>query len=167
MSEVLAASSYSEQAREALMSLDAAMFHWHRQIVKGKMMSELLAQAGVELEPALFQGLMAITRISQGIGRDAPEQPTIGMLAEDMSIDPSRASRIASDLIARGLVAREAAQDDGRKSVLVLTGEGRALFQTIREHRWKRMLGAFEGWEEADIEAFSHLFGRYIEGMRQ
>ncbi|MGH1368717.1 MAG: MarR family winged helix-turn-helix transcriptional regulator [Maritimibacter sp.] len=166
MPDILSKSGYSAQARDALMDLDAALFQWHRALVKGKFTGELLAETGVDLEPALFQGLMAITRISFGIGREAPEAPTIGMLAEEMSIDPSRASRIASDLISRALVVREAAQDDGRKSVLVLTPEGKALFSKVREHRWKRMLTAFESWDESDIETFSRLFSRYAVGLQ-
>jgi DNA-binding MarR family transcriptional regulator len=116
---------------------------------------------GSDLEPALFQGLTAIVRIEAGVGRPAPELPTVGMVAEEMSIDPSRASRIASTLIGRGYVAREAAQQDGRISVLRLTDKGRAALRELRDRKWVRLMKVFSGWTEEDIACFSRLFGRY------
>lgn len=165
MPEILAESGYTPSTRDALMELDIALFNWHRKLVKGDLTAELLAEAGVDLEVVLFQGLMAIKRITHGMGREAPAEPTIGMVAQDMAIDPSRASRIASDLIARGLVKREAAQEDGRKSVLTLTETGHATFLKIRDRRWARMLDLFSAWSEEEISQFSTLFSRYVDGV--
>ena len=78
---------------------------------------------------------------------------------------PSRASRIASELIGGGYLERGAAQDDGRKSVLLLTEKGRKAFLTVRDLRWQRMVSLFSDWSETDIETFSDLFGRYVEGV--
>jgi DNA-binding MarR family transcriptional regulator len=89
----------------------------------------------------------------------------VGLLAEELDIDPSRASRIASDLIARGYVRREAAQDDGRKSILVLTDAAWAVLGQMREQKWSKMSALFEGWSEDEILAFSRLFLRYIDGI--
>lgn len=161
----LAASDFSDKAKEALMELDATMFQWHRKLAKGELTGRLLAETGLDLEPALFHGLMAVMRITHGVGRDQRQEPTVGLLAEEMSIDPSRASRIASDLIGRGYIERAAAQDDGRKSVLLLTKKGRAAFDTIRDLRWAHMVDMFSDWSEADIERFSDLMGRYVVGV--
>lgn len=165
MPEMLAESGYSDATRDALMDLDTSMFHWHRKLVKGELTAALLAEAGVDLELVAFQGLVAIKRIEAGIGREAAAQPTIGILAQELAIDPSRASRIAADLIARGMVRREAAQDDGRKSVLALTHAGQATFRKIWLRRWERMLGLFSDWSEEEITQFSKLFGRYVDGV--
>ncbi|MEC7762327.1 MAG: MarR family winged helix-turn-helix transcriptional regulator [Pseudomonadota bacterium] len=161
----LANSDFSDHAKQALMELDAAMFQWHRKLAKGELTGRLLAETDLDLEPALFQALMAVMRITHGVGREVAQEPTVGLLAEEMSIDPSRASRIASDLIARGFIQRAAAQDDGRKSVLLLTKKGRAAFETVRDLRWGHMVEMFSDWSEADIETFSELFGRYVAGI--
>jgi DNA-binding MarR family transcriptional regulator len=161
----LATSDFSDEAKQALMELDAAMFQWHRKLAKGELTGRLLAETDLDLEPALFQALMAVMRITHGVGRDVAQEPTVGLVAEEMSIDPSRASRIASDLIGRGFIRRAAAQDDGRKSVLLLTTKGRTAFETIRDLRWSHMVDMFSDWSEADIELFWHLFGRYVTGF--
>ncbi|MAM60896.1 MarR family winged helix-turn-helix transcriptional regulator [Maritimibacter sp. UBA3975] len=156
---------FSAVAKQALMELDAAMFQWHRKLAKGELTGRLLAETDLDLEPALFQALMAVMRITHGVGRPAAQEPTVGLLAEELSIDPSRASRIASELITRGYIERAAAQDDGRKSVLLLTKKGRAAFETVRDLRWSHMVDMFSDWTESDIERFSDLFGRYVAGV--
>ena len=90
---------------------------------------------------------------------------TVGLLAEEMDIDPSRASRIASDLIGRGFVRREAAQDDGRKSILVLTDAAWKVLGRVSDQKWSKMGAIFEGWSEDEITTFSRLFLRYIDGI--
>lgn len=157
----LAESAFSPDTRAALLALEEAMFHWHRQVLKGELTGRLLAETAFDLEPALFQGLTAIARVQKGAGRDAPAQPTVGMLAEEMAVDPSRASRIASTLIERGYIARAAAQEDGRKSVLWLTEKGRGALVELRDRKWARLMEVFGGWSEADIACFSRLFERY------
>ncbi|MGR3364162.1 MAG: MarR family winged helix-turn-helix transcriptional regulator [Maritimibacter harenae] len=156
---------FSSTSKAALMDLDAAMFQWHRMLAKGELTGRLLAETGLDLEPALFQGLMAVKRITHGVGRPEPQEPTVGLVAEEMAIDPSRASRIASELIARGYVERAAAQDDGRKSVLLITEKGTAAFETVRDLRWTHMVEMFADWSEDDIRAFADLFGRYVTGV--
>lgn len=165
ISPPLAQSGFSETAKQALLDLDAAMFQWHRKLAKGELTGRLLAETDLDLEPALFQGLMAVKRITHGVGRETAQEPTVGLLAEEMSIDPSRASRIASELIARGYVERAAAQDDGRKSVLLITRKGNAAFEAVRDLRWTHMVEMFSDWSETDIARFSELFGRYVAGV--
>ncbi|WP_298493726.1 MarR family winged helix-turn-helix transcriptional regulator [uncultured Maritimibacter sp.] len=165
MAPTLVAAPFSDAAKDALMELDGALFLWHRMLHKGELTGRLIAQSGIDLDPAIFQGLIAVVRITHGVGREAAAEPTVGMIAEEMSIDPSRASRIASELIAGGYLTRGAAQDDGRKSVLLLTEKGHDAFFTVRDLRWQRMVTLFSGWSETDIETFSDLFGRYVEGV--
>ncbi len=82
-----------------------------------------------------------------------------------MTIDPSRASRIATGLIAGGWVERAVAQEDGRKSVLLLTDKAHDAFERFRVAKWDKLLSVFADWSEDDIRAFARLFTRYSEGM--
>jgi len=165
LSEGLAAAGHSETTIEALLTLDTEMFVWHRRMMKGELAGRLIAEMGLDLELSQFYALTAISRIQHGVARAKPEPATVGLLADEMDIDPSRASRIASGLIADGWVRREVAQDDGRKSILVLTEEAWSVFGRFRDLKWQKLLKIFDDWEEADIEAFSRLFRRYSEAM--
>lgn len=163
--ERLLAAGHGAAGAEAMLALDSAMFQWMRLAVKGEVRARLIAELGLDLELAQFDALTAIIRIETGIGR-ATEPATIGLLAEEMAIDPSRASRIASDLIARGYLRREAVQEDGRKSVLRLTDKADAAFRAFRDRKWDKLETVFSDWSENDLIRFAELFGRYCAAIR-
>ncbi|RME18137.1 MAG: MarR family transcriptional regulator [Alphaproteobacteria bacterium] len=159
--EPLAGARQGAPAIEALLAFDAEMFAWHRRMMKGDLPARLIADLGVDIELSQLHALTAIGRIERGLGRPRPEPATVGLLAEEMALDPSRASRIAAGLIDAGWVRREAHQGDARRSVIVLSEAGRALIAAFRKAKWARMLKVFEDWPEEDIVAFSRLFARY------
>lgn len=163
--EKLKDSAFGPEAGDALVSVDMALFRLTRLVIKGEFSGALLRKMGLDLEPAVFYGLMAVLRIRNGIGRAKPEAPTVGALAEEMNIDPSRASRIAATLIDRGYVIRAAAQDDGRKSVLELTDRGWAVLGDFFDLKWQRMMRIFSDWSDEDVVTFSRLMGRYVAGV--
>ena len=155
----------SDQVQVALADLERVLFLWHRMAMKGEIPGRLIAELGADLELPQFYALTAITRIQNGVGRAASEPATIGLLAEEMNLDPSRASRIAAGLIAQCYAAREAAQEDGRKTVLVLTDKGRDMLARLRELRQAKLIGIFADWSDEDIAAFAKLFRRYVDGV--
>ncbi len=163
--EQLEASGHSPAAVEALLALDVSSFQFVRQVKKGDLPHSLIEEIGAGLDVAQFHALTAVARIQNGFGRPKGEA-TVGLLAEELALDPSRASRIAADLVERGLLERTVSQGDGRRSVLQPTAEGRALMDAFLRAKWARSLRLFSDWSEADILAFSALFGRYVTGIR-
>ena len=161
----LLASGQGPAAIEALLALDTSTFHFVRQVKKGDLPQSLIDEIGAGLELTQFHALTAVTRIQGGFLRPAQEV-TVGLLAEEMALDPSRASRISADLVERGLLQRAVSQEDGRRAVLQLTEAGRALMEAFLAAKWARTLRLFADWSEADIVAFARLFGRYQAGMR-
>lgn len=159
----LAEAGHGEGAIAALLDLDAEMFAFHRRGAKGELVGKLIGEMGLTLELAEFTALTAISRITYGIGREVAEPATVGLLAEELGLDPSRASRLATSLIAAGWVRRAVAQDDGRKSVLEFTDKAVTMFARFRDLKWQKMIEIFAGWEAEDIEAFARLFARYGE----
>ena len=147
------------------MSFDRTLFAWHRKLMKGELAGRLIAELDLDLELAQFYALTAIVRIQGGLGGKPREHATIGLLAEEMNLHPSRASRIATDLIARGYLVREAAQDDGRKTVLVLTEKAASALARVRERKWAKMADIFAGWSDEEIGTLSRLFARYAESV--
>ncbi|MGV8984892.1 MAG: MarR family winged helix-turn-helix transcriptional regulator [Cypionkella sp.] len=162
----LEAAGFTEDAAIALLSLDADHFHYVRRVMKGDVPQSLMEELGAGLEAPQFHALSAILRIKGGYGR-APQEATVGLLAEEMAIDPSRASRIAADLVERGLLTRAASQEDGRRSVLVPTEAAWALMDGFLRAKWQHTMKLFATWSEEDILCFARLFGRYTDGMRE
>jgi DNA-binding MarR family transcriptional regulator len=160
----LATDGFAPEIVKALLDLDSGVFQWHRLVMKGEVLGKLIEELGLELDLSHFYALTAILRLQNGLGRE-PAQVTVGLLAEEMDIDPSRASRIASDLIGRGYVRREAAQEDGRKSILVLTDAAWKVLGQVSDQKWSKMGAIFEGWSEDEITTFARLFLRYIDGI--
>lgn len=161
----LAARGYGPDAARDLIAFDVAYFQWVRLVMRGELRDVLLQALDDPLDPATFHGLTAVARIATGLGRAAPEDPTVGLVAEEMGVDPSRASRIVADLVARGLVERAVAQSDARKTVLRLTPLGIATLHRVRDTKWTMLSDVFDGWTEAEIGSFSTLFRRYAEAV--
>ena len=115
---------------------------------------------------AAVEALTAVIRLLNGFGGVAPQEATIGLVAVELNIDPSRASRITADLIARGYLLREVSQTDGRKSVLALTEKAHELLKSFLDLKWTKSMQVFADWDEADIVTFSTLFVRYTAAMQ-
>jgi len=165
IAERLLGSGRSAEAVAALLDIDQRLFVWQRAVSKGETVQRMIAALGLDIEPAEFSALMAVSRITHGVGRAAPEPATVGALAGELALDPSRASRLAQQLIARGLVRREVAQDDARKTILVLTDLAHKVLVGIRDQKWDRYQATFDGWSDEDIIAFDRLFGRFLDAQ--
>ena len=161
----LRAAGFSAAAAEALVGLDLDMFHYVRRVMKGDVPQSLLDELGTGLEATQGHALAPILRIRHGHGRAAPEEPTVGLLAEEMAVDPSRASRIVSDLVDRGYLRRAASQADGRRSVLELTDRARTLLEDFHAAKWQRTMRLFGDWSTDEIVTFARLFAKYRDGM--
>ncbi|MEM5476823.1 MarR family winged helix-turn-helix transcriptional regulator [Pacificibacter sp. AS14] len=149
------------------MQFDVAHFQWRRMWEREEFRGKVLEDLSDTLEPALLQGLISVARIQGGIGRPEPMSPTVGLVAEMMQVDPSRASRIVADIVSRGYVERGVAQDDARKSVLIVTPKGYGFLGEFMRSKWTLMMQAFEGWTEDEIETFSTLFQRYVRSIER
>ena len=160
------AAGFSQMSATALMTFDADHFTLVRRVTKGDVPQSLMEELDSGVEATHFHALSAILRIQCGYGRSSAHEVTVGLLAEELNLDPSRASRIAADLVERGLLARAVSQEDGRRSVLVPTAAAGALMEAFMQAKWRRMVKLFSTWSEADIVAFAALFGRYNAGMR-
>lgn len=87
---------------------------------------------------------------------------TVGAIAERMRMDPSRGSRIVAELVTRGVLRRDASQQDGRRSLLVMTELGCRLQAERRAVKAAVLEEVLEGWSEEDLAIFSHLFEKFI-----
>jgi DNA-binding MarR family transcriptional regulator len=163
--ELLEEKGFSPLSIEALLQFDVANFQWRRMWEREEFRGKVMEGLSESLEPALLQGLICVARIQGGIGRPEPMSPTVGLVADMMQVDPSRASRIVADIVSRGYVERSVAQEDARKSVLLMTPKGYGFLDEFMRSKWMLMMQTFDGWSDADIEAFSTLFQRYVNSL--
>jgi len=98
-------------------------------------------------------------RRAEGVG-----EVTVGAIAEILRIDPSRASRIVAEMVARGVLRRKASQADARRIVVVLTALGQRLLAEIQKQKFALIESIVADWPPEDVEAFSRLFDRFIGG---
>ena len=90
---------------------------------------------------------------------------TVGDVAVRLGIDPSRASRQVARAVGRGVLARHAAQEDGRKVVVKVTAAGAKLQARGSELTRSRIALAMRDWSRADRERFAVLFERFAHAM--
>ncbi len=167
LTEALTAAGFPAEVAAALAEFDSENYQYVRRVRKGDIPQALIDELGSGLEAAQFHGLASVIRIASGSGRAAPQEVTVGQLAEDLMVDASRASRIASDLVDRGFLRRAVSQQDGRRSVLEPTESGLHLLDRFLAAKWDRAIRLFRDWPAEDIVTFSRLFARYNDGMRQ
>lgn len=165
LEKILHEQGFSEIAAQALLDFDAEMFRWRGMQSRGEFISLLLTEADAGIEPAGFMALSAVSRRMLGIDGAPPRPPTVGEVAEDMNLDPSRASRIISDLVDKGMLLRAADQADGRRSVLALQPKGIAVMEKFRDAKWRMLSKLFNTWRDDEISAFSVLLRKYLDGL--
>lgn len=118
-----------------------------------------LKRMGTGLELSDIDAIGVIKRIG------SHEEATVGAIAEQMRIDPSRGSRIVADLVRQGLLERAASQEDGRRSLVRITDAGRGVLDNIEAIKRETIIEATAGWTAEDIDSFARLYARFIEGL--
>ncbi len=125
-------------------------------------------------------GRMAIANVAPGLDltdldvldvsrriAQAGGEVTVGAIAEAMRIDPSRGSRLVADLVSRGILRRDASQEDGRRSLIAPTELGEKLLKEIRSVKHGLIEQMTADWSKPDREAFSQLFARFVDGFEE
>ncbi|MER5862042.1 MarR family winged helix-turn-helix transcriptional regulator [Kitasatospora sp. NPDC002040] len=93
---------------------------------------------------------------------DQPREITVGAIAAHLGADPSVASRMVSDSISAGYLIRAASQQDGRRTVLHLSPEGRELMARFRRHQRDAFESITADWSEAERLEFARLMLKYV-----
>ncbi|GMA22861.1 MarR family transcriptional regulator [Luteimicrobium album] len=105
-----------------------------------------------ELDRAAYLILRALGRLSSA---------DINELATVLGLDASTVGRQVAALADQGLVRREPAPDDRRRSVVSATADGRdraALTSALRQGRTRELLA---GWDDESLAEFAGLLARY------
>ncbi|WP_225726428.1 MULTISPECIES: MarR family winged helix-turn-helix transcriptional regulator [unclassified Nocardia] len=95
----------------------------------------------------------------------AAEEATVGTLAPALGVDQPRASRLVAQAVSENLLERVADRHDGRRSVLRLTADGRALVDAARAGRRRAMAAAMSDWTDRERAEFARLLARFVDAM--
>lgn len=95
----------------------------------------------------------------------ATQEVTVGAIAEELRVDPSRSSRIVADLVRRGLLKREVSQEDARRAIVVITPVGGELLKKADGVKRDTIREIVADWPEEDVERFAELYDRFISGF--
>lgn len=159
LSEIAQAHGMGPEAAHALASIDEVMNRIRRSIMKREFGRRLLEMLDADLEVVHMDVLGAV-----GHGNpDASEGEaiTVGLVAERLGIDPSRASRLVADVVERGYVRRVASQADSRRICLALTGKGSAFIEAVRQTKWRVFSASLGKWSEEELITFARLLDRF------
>lgn len=149
-----------DQSRSAL-ELDEIMQHWRRRVVKRELGQRALADLGLGLDLSLLDVLMVVWAPVGAGGEDADGEIMVATVATRLGIDPSRASRLTSELIRLGLVRRAVSQEDARRAVLELTEAGTRIVEAVHHYKLLILGNFLKGWTDQELAAFIPLLERF------
>ena len=98
------------------------------------------------------------------LSKDGPMRLTA--LADRLQVDPSVASRQASELVDRGLVERRPDPDDARAGLLDVTAEGHATLERAMQRSTEVMASALGGWSDEEARQLVDLLTKLNTDLR-
>jgi DNA-binding MarR family transcriptional regulator len=149
-------SGLSHRGAEAVASIDEVMIRIRRAMLRRDLGRQILTRLDAGMELLHLDALWAIDSENE-----PSEEVTVGQVACRLEIDPSRASRVAAELVEKGYVMRFASQSDARRICLGLTQSGQALLADVRAMKWQAFSRALANWPEDDIVTFARLLDRF------
>lgn len=165
--ELFEAAGFSPEASAAIVQIDATMQRIRRAIAKREFVVEILKKMDGGIDLPLLDALGAISHWLPYKGEDGRREVTVGTVAERLGIDPSRASRLVSELVDKGYVRRVASQKDSRRIVLEATEKGWAFGEEFRRRKSETLVRALRSWSEDELVTFSRLLERYSHWTRE
>ena len=92
---------------------------------------------------------------------------SIGDVAEYLVIEHSTASRTVSAVVAAGLLTKNPATDDQRRTVLTLTDVGRKALAEITDRRREMVTDVVADWPDPDVDALVTLLQRLATDLER
>lgn len=157
----------SPETTDVVLTVDALLQRWRRRAMRREMGHKALIDLKAGIDLAQLDVLIAIEGPAPEFG-EAGGETMIATVAERLGIDPSRASRVVSEMVERGFARRAVSQADARRTIIELTERGRALVDAVRAYKFLVMGDFFSGWSAEDLAVFVPLLQRFAswnEGM--
>ncbi|CUH78155.1 MarR family winged helix-turn-helix transcriptional regulator [Tropicibacter naphthalenivorans] len=156
----LAQAGIEEATAQAALDIDAVLQIWRRKVVKRELGHRALDELGLDIDLAQLDVLMAVWAPVNEFGDDAGET-MVSTVATRLNIDPSRASRITSELIKKGHLRRAVSQQDARRAVLEATESGTRIVEAVRTYKFLVLGSYLRDWTPEEISTFLPLLERF------
>jgi DNA-binding MarR family transcriptional regulator len=147
---------------EAVMDIDGMLQQWRRRAMKRELGQRALVDLGVGIDLAQFDVLVAIEGPEPEFGETQGET-MVAKVAERLNIDPSRASRLVSEMVELGFARRAVSQADARRTIIELTEQGRAVVDAVRAYKYLIMGDFLGNWAAEDLATFVPLLKRFAK----
>ena len=164
VSGLLRQAGIAEQTLQAALQIDVVMQTWRRRAMKRELGSRALQDLKVGIDLPHLDVLMAIVGYGS-LGNEDTTEVMVGTVAERLNIDPSRASRIVSEMVDQGFARRAASQADARRTIIELTPRGRAVVDAVRTYKYLIMGDFLASWTSEDVSELVRLLGRFGSWM--
>lgn len=151
-----------EATVDAVVGIDALLQNWRRRAQKRELGSRALVDLKIGIDLAQLDVLVAIAGPVDEFGESAGET-MIATVAERLSIDPSRASRVVSEMVELGYARRAVSQADARRTIIELTDAGMAVIDAVRAYKFLIMGDFLSSWSAEDLRAFVPLMHKFAE----
>lgn len=155
------------QTAEAVMDIDGVMQKWRRRAMRRELGHRALIDLKVGIDLAQFDVLAAIEGPEPEFG-EVQGETMVATVAERLLIDPSRASRLVSEMVEQGFARRAVSQADARRTIIELTERGWAVVKAVRAYKFL-IMGDFLGeWDKAELAVFVPMlkrFGSWMDGI--
>ena len=146
--------------RGALLRLDHTFFALRRVMVKPPSAAIPIPSLGRAVDVAKLIGCEAIDQLFAG-----SETVTVKDVAQFVGLEPSTISRLLTDLEADGFVRRGHHPDDGRRTTLELTDDGKKVVAGSAEARHAFLSAMTADWAPEDLEQLSVLLARFAQDV--
>ncbi|WP_341211978.1 MarR family winged helix-turn-helix transcriptional regulator [uncultured Limimaricola sp.] len=157
----MARAGIDPEVTRAALAFDAVLQRWRRRVRTRELGHRALSELGLPLDLAQLDVMIAIHAPANEFGDDPEGETMVSTVAQRLNIDPSRASRIVSDLIARGFAERAASQADARRTIVALTTSGQAIVEAVRRYKFLLLGGFLSGWTPEETETLLPLLERF------
>jgi DNA-binding MarR family transcriptional regulator len=150
---------------EAVIEIDAMVQTWRRRARKRELGQRALVDLKIGLDLAQFDVLVAIEAPENQFGASGGET-MVSTVAERLGIDPSRASRVVSEMVEAGYARRGVSQADARRTIIELSERGQAVIEAVRAYKFLILGDFIAGWSAEDVARFVPLlrkFGQWSE----
>jgi DNA-binding MarR family transcriptional regulator len=148
-------------AAEALAEIDQTMQAIRRNVGRREVLALLLKVIEPRLDLPQLDAIVAVSNGSSWPGLEV----TVGYVAEKLQVDPSRASRLVSEVVEMGYLRRVASQSDSRRICLELTAKSDAFLADFHRRKWQLMAQGMKSWSDEDTVTFARLLDRFAHWM--
>ncbi len=157
---LLRAAGIPDATIDSVLEIDAVLQKWRRRAMRREIGHRALTDLKVGIDLAQFDVLVAIDAPANEFGETAGET-MVATVAERLAIDPSRASRVVSEMVELGYAKRAVSQADARRTIIELTEAGMAVVEAVRAYKFLLMGDFLKSWDDAELAAFVPLLQRF------